>query len=160
MGQQHDFYLVQSGNLVPRVALWRGFLACFQQPSLLRPANLDSSDRYCSHFLGSQPSRMHFSIQLTTRILKSHNCLGRQSRWLLRHQCLCIIDIESQFPMSTVADRVPFVLLITSVRISLEGRPFHWVFREIQYPEKHFNKPSQWGGVCTSLPATPYLVVG
>ena len=45
MGQQHDFYLVQSGNLVPRAALWRGFLACFQQPSLLRPANLDSSDR-------------------------------------------------------------------------------------------------------------------
>ena len=44
MGQQHDFYLVQSGNLVPRAALWRGFLACFQQPSLLRPANLDSSD--------------------------------------------------------------------------------------------------------------------
>ena len=43
MGQQHDFYLVQSGNLVPRAALWRGFLACFQQPSLLRPANLDSS---------------------------------------------------------------------------------------------------------------------
>ena len=44
LGQQHDFYLVQSGNLVPRAALWRGFLACFQQPSLLRPANLDSSD--------------------------------------------------------------------------------------------------------------------
>ena len=44
MGQQHDFYLVQSGNLVPRAALWRGFLACFQQPSLLRPANLDSSE--------------------------------------------------------------------------------------------------------------------
>ena len=44
MGQQHDFYLVQSGNLVPRAALWRGFLVCFQQPSLLRSANLDSSD--------------------------------------------------------------------------------------------------------------------
>ena len=46
MGQQHDFYLVQSGNLVPRAALWRGFLACFQQPSLLRPANLDSSEQH------------------------------------------------------------------------------------------------------------------
>ena len=44
MGQQHDFYLVQSGNLVPGAALWRGFLVCFQQPSLLRSANLDSSD--------------------------------------------------------------------------------------------------------------------
>ena len=31
-------------TLVPRAALWRGFLACFQQPSLLRPANLDSSE--------------------------------------------------------------------------------------------------------------------
>ena len=49
MGQQHDFYLVQSGNLVPRAALWRGFLACFQQPSLLRPANLDSSDSATGH---------------------------------------------------------------------------------------------------------------
>ena len=44
MGQQHDFYLVQSGNLVPRSAHWRDFLACFQQPSPLRSANLDSSD--------------------------------------------------------------------------------------------------------------------
>ena len=43
MGQQHDFYLVQTGNLVPRSASWRGFLACFQQPSPLRSANLDSS---------------------------------------------------------------------------------------------------------------------
>ncbi len=44
MGQQHDFYLVQTGNLVPRSASWRGFLACFQQPNPLRSANLDSSD--------------------------------------------------------------------------------------------------------------------
>ena len=43
MGQQHDFYLVQTGNLVPRSASWRGFLACFQQPNPLRSANLDSS---------------------------------------------------------------------------------------------------------------------
>ena len=53
MGQQHDFYLVQSGNLVPRAALWRGFLVCFQQPSLLRPANLDSSDLECTQFWAS-----------------------------------------------------------------------------------------------------------
>ena len=44
MGQQHDFYLVQTGNLVPRSASWRGFLACFQQPNPLRSANLDSSE--------------------------------------------------------------------------------------------------------------------
>ncbi len=45
MGQQHDFYLVQTGNLVPRSASWRGFLACFQQPNPLRSANLDSSGK-------------------------------------------------------------------------------------------------------------------
>ena len=43
MGQQHDFYLVPTGNPVSRSALDRGFLACFQQPSALRSANLDSS---------------------------------------------------------------------------------------------------------------------
>ena len=75
MGQQHDFYLVQSGNLVPRAALWRGFLACFQQPSLLRPANLDSSD--LKYLTADDDSGEDYNASFRIRLIKGRTYVLR-----------------------------------------------------------------------------------
>ena len=135
MGQQHDFYLVQSGNLVPRAALWRGFLACFQQPSLLRPANLDSSDpdslRRVSYFDAATNKRLkfltnNFALPALTiaRIYKSRWQIELFFKWIKQHLRIKKFYGASENAVKTqiwIAVSVYVLVAIARKRLGLEA---------------------------------------